>query len=389
MTATVELVHNKIIDKIQELKNLIVSVDRLFKLLEKDLFTHINDNCDFKKIKSISNFNLWLEDLCEIEDSYNLIIINTLTNYYSFKGKLEEPKYIKEFFHLICSENISSKIDDVVLQVKKILSLLKNLIEVLYLNQSLVDKIYSILRKHAFIEAIDINTKSKQKEYELCKCGDKMTVLPSDSQLICESCGSIKKLLGTVFEDYQFYNQDGQKTKHGSYDPNRHYRFWMERIQAKENKIFPRNDLDLLEKCFERDGVKSYNINCKLMRDYLKECKLTQHNDHVPLLVKIFSGKFPPQLTLNEHRNISIKFNLIMEIYEKMRAPEDNRLYYPYFIYKICEEEFVATSEKLEILDFIHLQSDDTLKKNDLIYQKICSESNGVLVYKPTIPRDF
>ena len=384
MTTTVESANSKIIDKITELRKLIESLDRLFTVLS---INDLRDNPDFKRIKNISHFNLMLENLEEIESTYNLATINTLTKYYSEKSDDCSNRYIKEFFHIIGSENIPSKLDDIVLNLKKIIDLLKYIPDKYFLKPNYIDQICSIVRKHTGIESIKIHSKLKIKDYEVCKCGEKMVVVPNDSQLQCESCGTIKKLLGTVFEDYQFYNQEGQKTKHGSYDPNRHYRFWMERIQAKECKTFPHNDLELIENCFQRDGVKSYNINCKLMREYLKECKLSQHNDHVPLLVKIFSGKFPPQLTIKEHRNISIKFNLIMEIYEKMKDPEDNRIYYPYFIYKICEEEFAGNSEKLEILDFIHLQSDDTLKKNDLIYQIICEKSSDVLHYSPTLPR--
>ena len=210
MSSTVELINNKILEKIQVLRSLINSICRLFVLLETD---KLKNNEDFKKIKLMSHFNLMLDDLDELEDRYNLIIISKLTNYYHSKGTENEYKYIKDFFHTLGSENIVSKIDDFVLQLKKIIISLSSICKKIELSSTNNEKVFSICRKFSSIESMEISIKLKKKEYEICKCGEKMAIIPSDSQLICEKCGSIKKLLGTVFEDYQFYNQEGQKTK--------------------------------------------------------------------------------------------------------------------------------------------------------------------------------
>jgi hypothetical protein len=60
-----------------------------------------------------------------------------------------------------------------------------------------------------------------------------------------------------------------------------------------------------------------------------------------------------------------------MEIFEQFIKPtlqvgikhekDPNRPYYPYFIYKIAEDEFKDNPEKLKILDYIHMKSEDTI----------------------------
>lgn len=227
---------------------------------------------------------------------------------------------------------------------------------------------------------------AKTSKFENCKaCGERMQVFPSASELRCGICGRVKPLLGTVFEDHQFYNQEGQKTKHGEYVPNRHFKFWMDRIQAKEHHVFPQEKLLIIEAHIARFYPPPYRLTCATMRSILKETRLTTYNDHIPLLLKTFTGQAPPQLTHNELRVFSLKFNKIIELYEKL-FPDGNRPYYPYFIYKIAEDEFKDKPLKRKILDYIHLQAEDTVKKNDLIYKNICAiaPKDAGLTYRET-----
>jgi hypothetical protein len=123
------------------------------------------------------------------------------------------------------------------------------------------------------------------------------------------------------------------------------------------------------------------------MRKILKDpsVKLTCLYDNTPLLVKTFGGEPPPTLSYSERRIVSIKFNKLMELYNEI-VPCGNNPYYPYFIYKILERLFPQGHEKRCILDYIHLQSRDTVIKNDNIYKEICKLSNpeDELVYVPT-----
>jgi len=96
-------------------------------------------------------------------------------------------------------------------------------------DKNTLQEIYTILKLY---NNSTINKNIKEVVYEMCICVTKMDIDPIASTLICKNCGIIKELYGTVFEDEQFYYQEGQRTKHGTYDPSKHCRFWVERIQV-------------------------------------------------------------------------------------------------------------------------------------------------------------
>ena len=320
-------------------------------------------------------------------------------------GLVTSEQAIDEYMAAIQTENFPAKIDDLNTRVisdyktaREALAsrtkdrLADRLSKSVPTNRQLVtvDKIVSSLDSQ--IRELDnsrhttIAIWAKTSRFEYCKaCGERMQVFPSSSELRCSVCGHVKSLLGTVFEDHQFYNQEGQKTKHGEYVPNRHFKFWMDRIQAKEHHVFPVEKLAVIEAHISRFYPPPYRLTCATMRSILKETRLTTYNDHIPLLLKTFTGQAPPQLTHNELRVFSLKFNKIIELYEKL-FPDGNRPYYPYFIYKIAEDEFKDKPIKRKILDYIHLQAEDTVKKNDLIYKNICAiaPKDAGLTYRET-----
>lgn len=243
-------------------------------------------------------------------------------------------------------------------------------------------------------DTIHIDIEIKKINYEVCKCGDRMIILPNTSELKCENemCGKVRKLYGIVFDDYQFYNQGEPKTKHGDYDFSRHFNFWMDNIQARKDKMFPLEDMNKIEYIIARDKVT--DINCHQMRGVLKESNLAKYNHAIPLLIKKLTGRSPPQFTLSEMRRVAFRFNKIMEYLYVIKGPTDgNRPYYPYFIYKIIEQEFEHNQEKLNVLNYIHLQARETIIKNDLLYKSICEMANNELkdedpknkfMFKPT-----
>jgi hypothetical protein len=424
MSDTVEAVHNKIVEKIAGIKRALETIREVYRVI---------DDPSNRKIP----VNILLDDINELENSYNFATVDILTRYYnsgkSISGGMSEKmqtvpepqdedlqtvmqmireisvfvekptthtvhpdekiatheNIIKQYYRVITAENYIARINEHILR-------LRSAVNKIAMDSTLDPDIGLMLDKAnrllTTVNSIDIQIQTKRSNYEKCSaCGVKMDVVPSLSELKCSGCGRTKPLYGTVFEDHQFYNQEGQKTKHGTYDPNRHFRFWMDRIQAKEHMTFPQSDLNRIETIINKYYPPPMEVNCAIMRNILKEAKLARYNDHIPLLVKIFTGKSPPQLTHNETRTFFIKFNKIMEIYEQVVKPkinniDGNRPYYPYFIYKIAEDEFKDNPEKLKILEYIHLQSEETIIKHDLIYKQICenaSEDSG-LVYKTT-----
>jgi hypothetical protein len=131
------------------------------------------------------------------------------------------------------------------------------------------------------------------------------------------------------------------------------------------------------------------------MREVLKEAKLTQYNDNCSKLIKNITGRAPPQPDCQALRRFCVKFNKIVDLLDLVKDPDNNRPYYPFFIYKIIEDEAINLSKRnqnksakelYKLLSYIHLQSDDTIKKNDNTYKQICEISIDVdeLTYRPT-----
>ena len=409
MTHTIETTHTKILQKLDIIG---ISIDEL-KLVENN-----NQNDE-----DINNINELQKRFNDIKEDYNLSTMSTLTSYY-LHGDTKNTK--SEFIQIITTNNYIAAINELSRELKINIGVIfpqytaiinhvqahggdimgvmsqerptkgrksKKTNEQIIISKSVSDDakrvIEKLLRELSIADSIDVEQQLVRSDYEICECGEKMIVAPTSSELFCpnDDCGEIRILHGTVFEDYQFYNQDGQKTKHGSYTHMRHLKFWIERIQARENKEFSKSEHGKIDHCIKRDGMLISEINCMVMRNYLKECKLTGLNNHAPLLVRIKTGKVPPQLTYNETNELSIKFSKLMEYYDRLNPEEtfdrQNKPYYPYFIYKILENMFCKSS-KIRILECIHLQSRETVIDNDLIYEKICDSSNGEFTFKPT-----
>jgi hypothetical protein len=197
------------------------------------------------------------------------------------------------------------------------------------------------------------------------------------SALICKKCGLTKELYGTVFEDEQFYYQEGQRTKHGTYDTAKHCKAWIDRIQAKENTEIPTDIVQDIKKYIILDKITNkHNITCSQIRKYLQLTNNSKYNEHVPLIRKLITGISPPQLTEYEIQLIYIYFDKVIHIFEEIKPiSKTNCPYYPYFIYKIIEQIITKSSDrirKLKILECIHLQSRETLICNDFIWHPIC-----------------
>ena len=212
---------------------------------------------------------------------------------------------------------------------------------------------------------------------------------PESSELVCENCGYVTVLYGSVVENAQYYSPESHGGKHGRYDPSRHCKFWVLRIQAKENTAISKKCLDQVLYCIKRDNITdSRKLLCSQIRLYLKETRFTDYNDHIPLIRKILTGVSPPQLTREELIKLYNLFDKAVTTFE-LTKPEgkSNTMYYPYIIYKILDLIIRNSNRKRRILECIHLQSRDTLIANDIQWELICAEV-PCLEYKSTDRND-
>jgi hypothetical protein len=256
--------------------------------------------------------------------------------------------------------------------------------------------------RNVYNNTVIIYTEESRNTNNCSNCGKKMVIYPNQSELRCSVCGNIMVLQGIVFEDAQFYNQQvsGRAKK---YSENAHCEKWLYRILAREKSDIPQRVLaKLMEKMkneYRADCSRTVsNLKCEKIRGWLKECKITDYNNHAPLLRKILTSEFrcaviPPQLTTNEIQTVLNEYNTSMEVFQEIikkpdvlqilgRSKIKNRFYYPYVLWKILEIKFRKDRRLPGLLECIHLPSADTLKRNDVVWKMICPKMG--YTYMPT-----
>lgn len=309
-------------------------------------------------------------DLCpELQQNYIMATVNIISQYCQLGSVDNADQQRKSLFNQYVKAYHSINI---IGDLKRIFTFCKR-----------IDKIYKItdvgisdaIKKYEYAPVEEVYDDRNPDICPICKTSYEID--EKTSEFACKGCGKTEKMYGVVFEDEQFFYQEGQRTKHGKYDPTKHCRFWIERIQAKENTEIPINVINKIKKCILRDKLFIDRVTCGSIRGYLKQLKLTKYNNHIPLIVKIITGNEPPQFTDHELRLIYMYFSRVIQIFNRIKPSEKaNCPYHPFFIYKIVEQLLNKPSDakrKSEILSCIHLQSRDTLIENDKLWFAICA----------------
>lgn len=232
---------------------------------------------------------------------------------------------------------------------------------------------------------IKLDFKPSEEMLDYCECGNVMQVMTGSSEMLCDHCGYIYELKGTVFDDNQFYSQDGIRYKHAGYEPSKHCKCWLERIQARETNTITEKQLSKIEACIKRDGISNKKrITIEQFRRYLKDSGLTELNEHVALIKRLVTGVVPPQLTYSETQDITNSFSKAVKAYNLIRpSNKSNMLFYPFLLWKLIEMHVRGYSKRKSLLSFIHLQGTQTLIQNDQIWMRICNVTPG-FSYRPT-----
>ena len=361
MSGTIETTNNSIIIKIEAIKNLITTFieNEICLNGEQEIIATLSDEYVMGSMNIISDYFLVSykpkKETKELNEQEKII------------AKAEKEHHYNKYQSFIRKENFISKLDKLMNNLKKHIVNVK--------DKTVLQHVYTLVRIY---NNTTINKSIKEMSYEICVCFNKMDIDSVTSTLVCKKCGITNELYGTVFEDDQFYYQEGQRTKHGTYDPAKHCRFWVDRIQARETTEIPESVIKSIKECIIRDKIRNKNyINCDQIRKYLQQTFNSKYNDHIPLIRKLLTGVIPPQLTDYEIQLINIYFDKVIHIFDEIKpANKTNCPYNPYFIYKIIDQIIIKDSDrikKLKILSCIHLQSRETLIQNDLIWETICS----------------
>ncbi len=127
--------------------------------------------------------------------------------------------------------------------------------------------------------------------------GAEMAVDGDRSELRCESCGVVRPLEGTMFEDSDRYGQEGQKARSGTFNPNRHFQYWWQRIYACEDEkelgdpadpdnLYGEKELATMRRLVRRNKWMMQLLTVANIRDMLREIKRTELNKNTALLMK-------------------------------------------------------------------------------------------------------
>ena len=372
MSGTIELIDSNVTSKIEILKKMVQNYnDYEFSLYDRADLSRTNDMLD------------------ELEANYRLGTLNIMAEHYVLSKE-------------VATSEINEKREKIYdLYVKYI-----NKENILGRMQYIYDKCLRISKSYIFEDSDfdmprelerfnNLNIIIKYEDYVDFKCPNckqNTFVVNSTSEKICEICGFVEHLRGTIHEEEQFLSTDFQKNKHGRYDPTKHCKYWIECIQAEEKIDIPQSVLNKIKSRIRQDNQSLCSIDCDMYRKYLKEIGHTKYNDHVPMIRKVISGISPPQLTELEKKMIAIYFSRIVHIFNKIKphfkpGQKSNCPYHPYFIYKIIEhmmQNNKISYSKKEILNCIHLQSRETVIENDMIMEQICKYM-GDFFYQPTI----
>jgi len=221
-----------------------------------------------------------------------------------------------------------------------------------------------------------------------CDCGTEMRIESKTSCMICDTCGSVQIMNGTIFDETQMTHLQGARTKHGSYNPSKHCMKWLENIQAIETDELPEKVLTEVRAAMRSSRIRPTMLTFPLVRELLHQTSNTKYNSHASLLMKCLTGVSPPILTHDERETVLNHFRRISVCFAQMKKgkKKKNTNYIPYFIYKILEimlrDSPANRTRRDALLSCIHLQRQDTLINNDKTWQQICARLN--FPYRPT-----
>lgn len=339
--------------------------------------TIINKIVILKNLCVATKLNNVLKILNNIYDIYLMSVVDIIVNYYN---NYNDKNNICD-----CTTIYKNRIDNINI-VNKI-ELIFN-----YVNDHINNN--NLLTDQMKIDIFNFNnnmiyssiTNNTPIDYCLCYNNDKIDI--NQHELVCSYCGKIYPNNNNIISNNN--NDDKQLTK---YDFLRHYRIWLDKILATDNKYLVKyeKDIELLEKKIYTDyplEQQRNKLNISHIRAYLKNSNLTKLNDIVPILLKRITKNDPPQLNATEYFDLENLFIQVMKVYDTIKTNDEiNRKYYPYFIYKLIEYYFRNNPEKQKLLNNIHLQKRKTLVTNDLKWKCICEKLPHILEYQETIDK--
>jgi hypothetical protein len=245
-----------------------------------------------------------------------------------------------------------------------------------------IAELNQVLSQYTNSDVLDASVRDAPESFMCSNCGTAIANTFERTSIECETCGQVFDTTGLDSDDVVVMENDFRRPKSsGTFNPNRHYQFWVVHILARESEDELGTEDDphgqqLIGRCqaiIKRDRRIVRLLRVSDIRKMLREIGRTDLNKDAPLILRKLTGLGPPQPTDAFLQKVGHLFNAVIEAGEQVKRKERvNRNFYPYYIYKILDSILSPDDVNREIMQFIYLQSDDTLRKNDIDWRNIC-----------------
>lgn len=186
---------------------------------------------------------------------------------------------------------------------------------------------------------------------------------------VCKSCGVTRNDIHFSKDlSYKELQEYEHKPRFG-YEKMSHLEDWLNRFQAKENRVIPQDVLDMIKLELQKERIVDFkNVSESKVKWYLKKLNLNDYYDNVINILNRISGRPPFILTPEIDEKIKRMFSQIQEPFRKYK-PENrkNFLSYSYFLNK-----FFLILKLPEFAEYFPLlKSPDKLRQQDEIFEKV------------------
>ena len=157
-----------------------------------------------------------------------------------------------------------------------------------------------------------------------------------------------------------------------SYRRENHFQEWLNCFQAKESTEVPQVIISqVAEKCAQLGMTDPTQIQMPNVREALKLLGLSKYYENQQQITTRITGRAAPTMTPQQEEQVRCMFSAIIPFFEKHKpSNRRNFLSYAYCLYKFCE--LMGWTQFLPC--FTLLKGYDKLKKQDMIFEKICKD---------------
>lgn len=217
-------------------------------------------------------------------------------------------------------------------------------------------------------EEVEIHTHTDKLPYEICElCGNSLEQEDSADILVCSYCNYVKYINQTL---------TSTRSKTGNSDPKRHFIYWMTHIFGleDESEVMCSNSTDIVSKirtCLAYKNKSIEHLTIDDIRDALKETGMSNLYTNASFIACKITGRCPPRLSEEQYMDTQNLFLEAMRVREGLtRKINNNKIYYPYYIYKIFD--IILKNDDRRCMNYIHLHKPDTMRTNDTEWKLIC-----------------